>query len=93
MPTVSLPTKTDRVIMRLQLEPNEFTTYRVTLLDEAGSQILWRSTRLKASAAADGKLLNLNFRARLLKPQTAYVLRVANDAGEIVGDYPFRVVK
>jgi hypothetical protein len=93
MPTVSLPTKTDRVVMRLRLEPNEFTTYRVTLLAEAGSQILWHSTRLKARAAADGKILNLNFRASLFKPQTVYVLRATSDAGEIVDDYPFRVVK
>jgi hypothetical protein len=93
MPTVSLPPRTDRVVMRLRLEPNEFTTYRVTLLDEAGSQILWRSAPLKARAAADGKILNLNFRASLLKPQTVYVLRATSDAGEIVDDYPFRVVK
>jgi hypothetical protein len=93
MPTVSLPIRAGRVVMRLQLEPNEFTTYRVTLLDGTGSQILWRSTRLKASAAADGKILSLNFRASLLKPQTVYVLRAANDAGEIIDDYPFRVVK
>jgi hypothetical protein len=93
MPAVSLPTKTERIVMRLRLEPNEFTTYRVTLLDETGSQILWRSTRLKARAGADGKILNLNFRADLLKPRTAYVLRATSDAGEIVDDYPFRVVK
>jgi hypothetical protein len=79
--------------MRLRLEPNEFTTYRVTLLDETGSQTLWRSARLKARAATDGKILNLNFRASLLKPRTVYVLRATSEAGEIVDDYPFRVVK
>jgi hypothetical protein len=93
MPTVSLPTGTGRVVMRLRLEPNEFPTYRVTLLDKTGSQTLWRSTRLKARAGADGKILNLNFRASLLKPQTEYVLRATSEAGEIIDDYPFRVVK
>jgi hypothetical protein len=93
MQTISVPPTTEHVVMRLQLEPNEFTSYRVTLLDETGTQILWRSNQLKARAAASGKILNLNFRARLLKPQTAYVLRVTNDAGEIVDGYPFRVVK
>jgi hypothetical protein len=93
MPTVSLPTMPGRVVMRLRLEPNEFTTYRVTLLDEARSQTLWRSTRLKAHAGADGKILDLDFRASLLKPQTVYVLRATSEAGEIVDDYPFRVVK
>ncbi|MDT5269545.1 MAG: hypothetical protein QOH49_1731 [Acidobacteriota bacterium] len=93
MPTVSLPPKTDRVVMRLRLEPNEFMTYRVTLLDETGSQILWRSIPLKARAGADGKILRLKFRSSLLKPQTVYVLRATSDTGEIVDDYPFRVVK
>lgn len=92
-PTVSLPTDADRVHMRLRLEPNEFTTYRVTLLDETGSQTLWRSRPLKARAGADGKILSLNLRASLLKPRTEYVLRATSDAGEIVDDYPFRVVK
>jgi hypothetical protein len=92
-PTVSLPANADRILMHLRLEPNEFTTYRVTLLDETGSQTLWRSTRLKARAGADGKILSLNFRASLLKPRTEYVLRATSDAGEIVDDYPFRVVK
>lgn len=93
MPTVSLPTNADRVVMRLRLEPNEFTTYRVILLDKAGSQTLWRSARLKPRAGADGKILNLNFRASLLRPRTEYVLRATSDAGEIVDDYPFRVMK
>jgi hypothetical protein len=91
--TISLPPKTDHVVVRLRLEPNEFTTYRVTLLDESGAQILWRSSQLKARAAASDKILDLNFNARLLKPQTVYVLRVTNDAGEIIDDYSLRVVK
>jgi len=93
MQTISIPTKSDQIIVRLRLEPNEFTTYRVTLFDETGSQILWRSSHLKAHADAGGKILSLNLRAGLLKPQTVYVLRVTNDAGEIIDDYSFRVVK
>lgn len=93
MQSISIPNRVEHVVMRLRLEPNEFTTYRVALLDETGTQTLWRSSRLKARATANDKILDLNFRARLLKPQTAYMLRVTNDAGEIVDDYPFRVVK
>jgi hypothetical protein len=91
--SISIPTNADHIVMRLRLEPNEFTAYRVTLLDETGVQTLWRSSQLKARGDANDKILNLNFRAQLLKPQTSYVLRVTNDAGEIVDDYPFRVVK
>ena len=91
--TISIPTRTDHVVMRLQLEPNEFKTYRVTLFDETGSRILWRSSQLKARAAIGGKLLSVNLSARLFNQQIAYLLRVTNDAGEIVDDYPLRVVR
>ncbi|MBV8858360.1 MAG: hypothetical protein JOZ02_15615 [Acidobacteria bacterium] len=91
--SISIRNRVEHVVMRLRLEPNEFTTYRVALLDETGAQTLWRSGRLKARGAANDKILDLNLRAQLLKPQTAYMLRVTNDAGEIVDDYPFRVLK
>jgi hypothetical protein len=90
---ISIPPQTAYVAVRLNLEPNEFSAYRVALLDETGGQTLWRSSQLKARAAGNGQVLNLNFPARLLKPQTRYVLRVTGDAAEIVDDYPFRVVK
>jgi hypothetical protein len=92
--TLSIPSQTAYVAVRLNLEPNEFSTYRVALLDETGGQTLWRSSQLKARAAGGGnQVLNLSFRARLLKPQTRYVLRVTGGAAEIVDDYSFRVVK
>lgn len=93
MQSISIPPDADHVRIHLRLEPNEFTAYRVTLLNETGAQTLWRSNRLTARAASVDKVLNFNLRARLLKPQTSYMLRVTNDAGEIVDDYPFRVVK
>jgi|ERR1043165_1574169 hypothetical protein len=93
MQSISIPTNADHVVMRLRLEPNEFTAYRVILLNETGAQTLWRSNRLTARVAGDDKVLSFNLRAQLLKPQTSYVLRATNDAGEIVDDYPFRVVK
>jgi hypothetical protein len=91
--SISIPTDASRVAMRLRLEPNESDTYRVALLDGAGARTLWRGGQVKARGSADGKVLSLNLRARLLRPQTAYLLRVTNDEGEIVDDYPFRVVK
>jgi hypothetical protein len=91
--TLSIPSQTAYVAVRLNLEPNEFSTYRVALLDETGGQTLWHSSQLKARAAGGGQVLNLSFRARLLKPQTRYVLRVTGGAAEIIDDYSFRVVK
>lgn len=91
--TISIPSQTTYVAVRLNLEPNEFSTYHVALLDEAGGQTLWRSSQLKAHAGVGSQVLNLSFRARLLKPQTRYVLRVTGGAAEIIDDYPFRVLK
>jgi hypothetical protein len=91
--TISIPPQATRAAVRLNLEPNEFSTYRVALLDEAGGQTLWRSSPLKARASGDNQVLNLSLRARLLKPQTLYVLRVTGGTAEIVDDYPFRVVR
>lgn len=97
LPVVSVPAKTDYVAMRLELEPGAYAAYRVALLDQANNQTLWRSGSLRARTKGDGKALAVSFRAGLLKPQALYVLRVsgvsANGASEIVGDYPFRVVK
>lgn len=83
--------------MRLELEPDDHPAYRVELLEQSGQKAVWRSNRLKATARSDGaKTLSVRFGAGLLRSQT-YVLRVkgvaADGAFEIVGDYPFRVVK
>ncbi|MBA2734206.1 MAG: hypothetical protein H0U54_15165, partial [Acidobacteria bacterium] len=94
--TISIPAKTDAVAMQLELEPNDFSAYRVSLLNQSGAQTLWRSGKLKARAAGDSQTLSITFRADLLKPQI-YVVRVSgvptNGASEILGDYSFRVVK
>ncbi len=94
--TISVPAKTNSVAMQLELEPNAYSLFSVSLLDQSGNKTLWRSSKLKAKVAANSKSLTLGFRAAILKPQT-YVLRVsgisAEGVTEIVGDYPFRVVK
>lgn len=96
IPTISVPADTDYVAMKLQLEPNDYPAYQVSLLKQPGNQITWRSGKLTARATGDGQTLNLSLRAGLLKPQV-YILRVsgvsAGGASEIVSDYPFRVVK
>jgi cytoskeletal protein RodZ len=97
LPTVSLPTGTDYVVMELQLEPNDYSRYQVVLMDQASRRVSWRSKKLKASGAGDGKVIAVRFGASLLKTQTVYLLRVTgvsnSGAPEIVGDYPFRPVK
>lgn len=95
-PTISIPAGTEQVSMQLELEPNDYSVYRVALMDQAGDKTLWRSRRLNARATARGKALSVTFPASLLRTQV-YALRVmgvaANASSEVVGDYPFRVVK
>jgi hypothetical protein len=94
VPTVSIPAKTDYVAMQLDMESNDYPAYRVGLLEPSNNQVLWRSGKIKATG--NRKALNVRFRAGLLKPQT-YLLQVsgvpANGGSEIIGDYPFRVVR
>ena len=97
IPVVSVPAKTDQAAMRLELEPSDYPAYRVVLLDQSSKQTLWRSNKLKARVTGDGRALGVSFPAGLLLRPQVYVLRVtgvaANGVSEMVGDYPFRVVK
>ena len=93
---ISIPVNTGRVTMQLNLEPNDYQTFAVVLLDQSNHQELWRSGKLKASSRGDNRTLKVSFSAGLLKPQV-YALQVsgisANGQSEVLSDYPFKVVK
>jgi hypothetical protein len=95
-PVVQLTTKTEYVAIRLELEPNDYSTYRVLLLTQTGGQALWRSTRSFPRTKDGDKSLNVRFPATLLKP-SSYVLRVwglsQTGIAEMITDYRFRVVR
>jgi hypothetical protein len=92
--TLSIPANTDQVVMELQLEPNDYSDYRVELRDPSDNGTLWRSDQLTAQTTGNSRALRISLPARLLKPQT-YLLRVtgvsANGVPEIVGEYPFKL--
>jgi hypothetical protein len=94
--SVAIPPKTTRVAMQLELEPNDYTAYRVVLKNQAGDQILWQSGKLKAKTKAANKFLLVGFPASLLKSQT-YSLEVSGlttgGAAEIISGYSFKVVR
>ena len=94
--TVSIRPGNNLVAARLELENADYTGYRVTLNDPVNNRILWRSGSLKPQARGEGKAISVSLSAALLKPQI-YALRVTGvsigGGVEIVGDYPFRVVK
>jgi hypothetical protein len=94
-PTVRVPVGTDVVALTLQLEPNDFSAYRVALKVAATNQIIWRSGRLKSQSKGGIRTLSIRLRADLLKPQH-YTLEVSGvrttGAAEIIGGYSFTVV-
>jgi hypothetical protein len=93
---LKLPAKAESVTMRLRLETNEFSAYRVALRDQSTNRIIWRSASLKAAAKGDSKILNVNLPARLLQNRI-YALEVsgasASGADEFISSYPFRIVR
>lgn len=93
---VPIPARTDYVAMQLELEAGDYPIYRVALRDQATNRIVWRSGNLKARTTGESKTLAVSLRARLLQPQV-YVLEVSgvprSGAAEIVGGYPFTVIK
>jgi cell division protein FtsB len=94
--SVSISVNTTRVTMQLNLEPSDYQTFSVVLLDQSNHQELWRSGKLKAGSRGNDRTLNVSFSAGLLKPQ-GYTLRVSgiseNGQSEVLSDYPFKIVK
>jgi hypothetical protein len=96
IPSISLPTATDQVLLRLQLEADEFPRYQVTLKDPATNRILWHTTdALRANSEGNVKVVSVSLSAKLFKPQS-YILELSGLSGsgepELVSSYPFRVL-
>jgi hypothetical protein len=93
--TVKIPAGTQRVSMHLQLEPNQYSTYRAVLLEEITHKSLWRSSELKASGQQESKHVMVSLPAALLKQQ-AYRLQISgvdpNGKSERITDYLFKVI-
>lgn len=96
LPSVKLEPTTKSVAAHLSLEPNDFSSYRVSLIDQATHQTLWTSSALRARAKGESKTVSVSIRAELLRAE-AYSLRVSGIAADgttdLISDYPFKVVK
>jgi len=94
IPVVSLAPDALNVLMNLKLEPNDYQSYRVALVDADTNQVLWRSGKLNRPKGAD--TIGVNLRAVLLKPKT-YLLQLfgtsSNGASEFITQYPFKIVQ
>lgn len=72
--TLSIPAKTNQVVMELQLEPNDYSDYQVELRDLSDNRTLWRSDQVTAQTTGNSRALRISLPARLLKRQTYLLL-------------------
>jgi hypothetical protein len=96
VPSLTIPTGTTAVVVRLPLVSVDFPRYTVTLKKAQGDRVIWRSDRLRAPAPSEQNALPVTVRASLLEPG-AYTLEVsglsARGEAEPLDSYPFRVVR
>ena len=94
--SVKIEPATKSIAAHLTLEPNDFPSYQVILIDLTNHRTVWSSGILKARTRDDNKVLTVAFPAERLTSQS-YALRVSgvatSGAAELISDYPFRVVK
>jgi hypothetical protein len=95
LPTLSIPRGAGAVAVQVNLETDDFPSYRATLRAPATGQIVWRSANLQAFGVTGSKALSITLGVDLLTPRT-YQLEVSGiptrGAAESAGNYPFRVV-
>jgi hypothetical protein len=93
--TLALPPGTDRVAVDLRIEANDFAHYEAVLKDLTTSQVVWRSGRLAAKAAADHTSVIVAIPGSTLTPRR-YALDLmghhATGEGELISSYPFQVL-
>ncbi len=94
IPMLTVPRGSNAVSLQVNLEADDFPTYRVGVRDGAAGQIIWRSAVLRSVARGGAKALSITLDAALLQPHT-YTVEVAgvraSGAAETVGNYPVRI--
>ena len=96
VPAVSVKSATGYTAVGLDLEPNEYSLYRVELLRQSTQEVLWRANNLSSRKHDGDQTVNVRLPAGLLRSES-YVLRVSGlsktGGSELISDYRFRVVK
>jgi hypothetical protein len=95
LPSVSVASDTDLVVIRLQLETNDFPRYRVAIQEPATRRSLWTSSDLKSFRDGEKRFVSFAFPPNILKAQN-YMVQLkgvlANGTAELVSTYPFKGV-
>jgi hypothetical protein len=96
MRMVEVPAGTDKFSARLELESGNFRSYRAVLREQSSNRVIWQSNTAKPTGPTDARQLAVSIPARLLN-SAAYTFTVSglpvNGIAEIVGDYPFKIVR
>jgi hypothetical protein len=93
--TIAVPPGTDQVVLRLQLEFDDFPKYQAALRNSLTNQIVWRSQSLTVISLGGNKAVSAAVPASLLKQQTYTVELIGiptSGSAEPIGAYPFRFV-
>lgn len=94
--TIQLPPRTAFVAPELNLESDDYRSYRVALKDLTNGQVIWRSNIVKPKAKGAFRAVAIQFPASVLKPET-YSFELtglsSNGTSEFVGSYVFRVAR
>ena len=96
IPTLAIPAGAGRVRFELQLESNDFPSFRVGLKNPATNQIVWRSDWVVPSSTAAQASVPVVVPANLLGPQHYSLDLTGRDASgrtEVIGSYTVRIVQ
>jgi hypothetical protein len=91
--TIAAPAGVKQIRIKLHLEANDFSGYRVTLKDPATDHAVWRSGETRAQTTGEGTTVSILLSTRLLKQQNySFELNGITDRGtlEFISSYPFR---
>ncbi|HTG92367.1 MAG TPA: hypothetical protein VL866_07270 [Pyrinomonadaceae bacterium] len=96
VPTVSVKSATSYVAVELDLEPNEYSVYRVELLQHTTGKTLWRAANSRSHEHEGDQTIKVRLPATLLRSEL-YILQVSGlspkGTSELISYYRFRVVK
>lgn len=93
--TIPIPAGTQQVVLRLQLESDDFPAYQGALRDLMNNEIVWRSESLKAAREDRTKTVSVSIPVVMLKQQN-YSVELSGLPGgapaELIGSYAFRML-